>query len=116
MSSPPALNNIEVYRGTDYSSGYIFQNEASDGTITPLNLNGATILAQAWDEEREFKYADFAVTYTDRPNGEFSIALSDDLTLHFPDVAYYDVVLVSTGGIRETYVKGKITTLMGYSR
>ena len=116
MSSPPALQNLEIYRGTDYSAGYILSNEASDGTITPLNLNGATILAQVWDEDREYKYADFAVTYIDRPNGEFNLKLSDDLTLHFPDVAFYDVVLVNTGADREPYVKGKITTLMGYSR
>ena len=116
MAISPALRNFILQRGSDWSEQYIFKSTQTDGSEVPMDLSGSSVLAQAWDEEREFKYADFAVTYTDRPNGEFSIALSDDLTLHFPDVAYYDVVLVSTGGIRETYVKGKITTLMGYSR
>lgn len=116
MSSPPAIENLEFYRGTDWTSTYIFANEDASGNVTPHNLNGQTILAQAWDKNRTYKYADFAVTYTDRPNGEFSLKITDDLTLQFPDIAYYDVVLVSTGGDRETYVKGKINTLMGYSR
>ena len=116
MSSPPAIENLELYRGSDWSSGYIFASEAADGTVTPDNLGGKTILAQAWDKNRTFKYADFAVDYTDRPNGEFVLSLTDDLTLQFPDTAYYDVVLVNANGIREPYVKGKITTLMLYSR
>ena len=116
MSSPPALQNLEIYRGTDHSAGYIFSNEAADGTVTPLNLNGATILAQVWDKERKYKYADFEVTYTDRPAGEFFLKLPDTVTLHLPDIAYYDVVLLNTGADREPYVRGVITTLMGYSR
>ncbi len=116
MSSPPAIENLELYRGIDWSSGYIFASEDANGTVTPDNLQGKTIIAQAWDKDRTFKYADFAVDYTDRPNGEFSLSLTDDLTLQFPDTAYYDVVLINANGIRESYVKGEITTLMGYSR
>ena len=116
MSTPPVIHNLEVYKATDWGYSYVFSSEAADGTVTPTNLNGATILAQAWDEERDFKYADFGVTYDDRVNGQFSLALTDDQTAHFPDELYYDVVLIQSGGDRETYIKGKIKTNMGYSR
>lgn len=116
MSTPPVIHDLEVYRATDWGFSYVFSSEAADGTVTPTDLGGATILAQAWDEERDFKYADFGVVYNDRTNGKFSLKLTDEQTVHFPDELYYDVVLINTGGDRETYIKGKIKTNMGYSR
>ena len=116
MSTPPVIHDLEIYRATDWGFSYVFSSEAADGTVTPTNLNGASILAQAWDEDRDFKYADFGVTYDNRANGEFSLALTDEQTVHFPDELNSDVVLLESGGNRETYIKGKIKTNMGYSR
>ena len=114
--SDPVIHDFKVYRGNDWSYSYVFSSEAADGTETPTDLNGASILAEAWDFEREHKYASFVITYIDRTAGSFSLALTDDMTVNFPDKLYYDVVLLSTGGIREPYITGEITTKMGYSR
>ena len=36
--------------------------------------------------------------------------------MDFPDELYYDVVVTNTTGEKETYVKGKIKVLQGYTR
>ena len=114
--SDPVIFDFKVWRGNDWSYNFVFSSEAADGTETPTNLNGSTLLAQAWDEERDFKYADFVITYIDRTAGSFSLKLTDDQTVNFPNELYYDVVLLNSAQDREPYITGKITTQMGYSR
>ena len=48
--------------------------------------------------------------------GKFKLSLTDDQTVDFPDELYYDVVVTNTTGEKETYVKGKIKVLQGYTR
>ena len=116
MSSPPALQNLEIYRATDWNQEYLFENEQADGSFTAMDLAGFTIESEAWDEERDYKFADIAVAYTDRPNGKFKLSLTDDQTVNFPDELFYDVVVTNSTGEKETYVKGKIKVLQGYTR
>mgnify|MGYP003137607510 FL=1 len=116
MSTPPVIHNLDIYKGADWGFSYIFSSEASDGTVTPTDLTGGQILAQAWDEERDFKYADFGVTYIDRQNGSFSLSLTDEQTVHFPEKLNYDIVFVSSGGQKEPYIKGEINCFILYSR
>ena len=116
MSSPPAMQNLEIYRATDWFQEYILETEQTDGSFTAMDLAGFTITSQAWDEERDYKFADFVVGYTDRTNGKFKLSLTDDQTVDFPDELYYDVVVTNTTGEKETYVKGKIKVLQGYTR
>ena len=53
---------------------------------------GFTVAAQVWEETRTTKYADFAVTYTNRTTGTIDIALTDTQTATFtPDLLKYDV-------------------------
>ena len=116
MSSPPALQDFDVYRATDWNQEYLIENEQTDGSYTAMDLAGFSVLSQAWVKDRDFKYADFIVTYTDRPNGKIKLSLTDDQTIHFPDELQYDIVLINSTGERETYVKGTITVYPGYSR
>ena len=116
MSSPPALQNLEIYRATDWNQEYLFENEQADGSFTAMDLAGFTIESEAWDEERDYKFADFAVAYTDRANGKFKLSLTDDQTVNFPDELYYDVMLTNTNGLKEYYVEGKITVSQSYTR
>ena len=83
-----------------------------------MDLTGFTIEAQAWDEEREFKYADFNVTASSDNLlvGKFFLTLTDVQTLNFPDELYYDVMLTNTNGLKEYYVEGKITVSQSYTR
>lgn len=114
--SDPVIFDFKVYRGNDWGYNFVFSSEATDGTETPTNLNGSTILAEAWDFEREHKYASFVITYIDKTAGSFRLALTDDQTVNFPDELHYDVVLLNPSQDREPYITGKITTKMGYSR
>ena len=71
--------------------------------------------AQAWDKQRSTKYADFAVAYLNRVNGEVTISMTDAQTVLLPDVVYYDVLVTSAGGLKDYYLEGQITVSQGYT-
>lgn len=111
MSVQPGTYNILLQRRADYSMALQFK----DSTGTPINLTSWVVYAQAWNKERTTKYADFAVTYTNRPNGQVSLALTDTQTTSFPDECYYDVLLENPSGLREYYLEGVIYISQGYT-
>jgi hypothetical protein len=111
MSVAPGAYNISLQRRADYVLALQFK----DGTGAVINLTSWTAYAQVWDRTRTTKYADFAVTYTNRPNGQISIALTDTQTTSFPDECFYDVLLENPSGIREYYLEGIVYVSQGYS-
>ena len=116
MAISPALRNFILQRGSDWKEQYIFKSTQTDGSEVAMDLSGSSITAQAWDEERDVKYADFGVVYDDKPNGKFSLVLTDNQTVDFPDELYYDVLLTNSSGLKEYYIEGKITVSQGYTR
>jgi len=111
MAISPGTYNISLQRRADYSITLQFK----DSTNTAINLTGWTVAAQAWNQERTTKYADFAVTYTDRSTGTVAIALADDQTALLPNEAYYDVLLTNASGLKEYYLEGIIYVSEGYT-
>lgn len=111
MAVYPGTFNIRLQRRADYSLSL----QLKDSTGTPINLTSWTAYAQAWNHDRTTKYADFAVTYTDRPTGQIAIALTDTQTTSFPDECYYDVLLENPSGLREYYLEGAIYVSEGYT-
>ena len=105
------MDNFTLQRRADYSLDLQFK-DSSDAAI---DLTGYTVYAQAWNEERTTKSADFTVSYTNRSNGQVSISLTDTQTATFPDQLYYDVLLEDTGGTREYYLEGIIFVSQGYT-
>lgn len=111
MAVQPGTYNFTLQRRADYSLDLQFK----DGNDTAVNLTGYTVYAQAWNEGRSTKYADFAVTYVDRSNGQITIGLTDTQTAGFPDELRYDVLLEDSGGTREYYLEGVIFVSQGYT-
>jgi hypothetical protein len=111
MAISPGTYNITLQRRADYSITLQFK----DSTDTPINLTGWTVAAQAWNQARTSKYADFTVTYTNRATGTVAIALTDDQTAIFPSEAYYDVLLTNPSGLKEYYLEGVIYVNEGYT-
>jgi hypothetical protein len=111
MAIAPGTYNISLQRRADYSVTLVFK----DSTGTAINLTGWTVEAQAWNQARTTKYADFTVTYTNRATGTIAIALTDVQTALFPDEAYYDVLLTNTAGLKEYYLEGVIYISEGYT-
>lgn len=111
MAVYPGTFNIRLQRRADYSLSLQFK----DSTETPINLTGWTVYAQAWNKTRTTKYADFTITYVDRPLGQVSIALTDTQTASFPDECYYDVLLENPSNIREYYLEGTVYVSEGYT-
>jgi hypothetical protein len=111
MAISPGTYNISLQRRADYSVVLQFK-DSSDAAI---NLTGWTVQAQAWNQGRTTKYADFAVTYTDRAAGTVAIALTDEQTASFPNEAYYDVLLTNASGLKEYYLEGVIYVSEGYT-
>ena len=111
MSVQPGQHNISLQRRADYDLSLQFE----DSTGAGINLTGWTAYAQVWDVGRTVKYADFAITYTNRATGSISIALTDTQTAAFPDEAYYDVLLEDSSGLRNYYLEGIMYVSQGYT-
>ena len=118
MAIQPGTYNFPLQRRADHSITLQFK----DGSGTAINLTGWTVAAQAWNEGRTSKYADFAVTYTNLSTGTVAIALTAAQTILLPVTVpftppevYYDVLLTNPGGLKEYYVEGYITVSEGYT-
>ena len=112
MAIQPGTYNMTVQRRADFSLQLVFKDSNSNA----INLTGYTVYAQCWDEGRNIKYGDFAITYTNRVTGTIDIALTDVQTATFEtDTLAYDVLLENTSGLREYYLEGVITMSEGYT-
>jgi hypothetical protein len=111
MAIAPGTYNISLQRRADYSVTLQFK----DSTGTAINLTGWTVAAQAWNQTRTTKYADFTVTYTNRSTGTIAIALTSVQSATLPDEAYYDVLLTNPSGLKEYYLEGIIYVSEGYT-
>ena len=111
MAVSPGTYSITLQRRADYSVTLQFK----DSTGAAINLTGWTVAAQAWNQGRTTKYADFTVTYTNLVTGTVAIALTDTQTATFPNEAYYDVLLTNPSGLKEYYLEGVIYVSEGYT-
>ena len=112
MAITPGTYNMTVQRRSDHSIQLVFK----DSNNAAINLTGFTVAAQVWEETRTTKYADFAVTYTNRTTGTVDIALTDVQTATFsPEILKYDVVLTNASGLKEYYLEGTIFVSEGYT-
>lgn len=111
MAVSPGTYNISLQRRADYSVTLQFK----DSTNSAINLTGWSVQAQIWNEGRTTKYADFAVSYTNRSQGIVSLALTSSQTTTFPDQMNYDVLLTNPSGLKEYYLEGQIYVSEGYS-
>ena len=112
MAISPGTYNMTVQRRSDHSVPIVLK----DNSGTAINLTGFTVAAQVWDESRSTKYADWAITYTDRTNGIIDMNLADTDTANFtPNVLFYDVLLTEPGGSKNYYLEGKLFISEGYT-
>ena len=112
MAISPGTYNMTIQRRSDHSVQLVFK----DSNNAAISLNGYTVEAQVWEETRSIKYADFAVTYTNRGLGTVDIALTDTQTATFlPSSLKYDVLLTDPNGLKEYYLEGTITMSEGYT-
>lgn len=111
MAVQPGTYNFTLQRRADYSLDLQFKD--SSGSV--IDLTGYTAYAQAWNEGRTTKSADFTVTYTNRSNGQIKISLTDTQTTTFPDELRYDVLLENPSGEREYYLEGIVFVSQGYT-
>lgn len=116
MAISPALRNFTLQRGMDWSEQYIFKSTQADGSEVAMDLTGYTVASEAWDKDRDVKYATFGVVYDDKQAGKVSLVLTDIQTENFPDELYYDVLLTNSNGLKEHYIEGRITVSQGYTR
>jgi|TARA_B100001939_G_scaffold220484_1_gene189767 hypothetical protein len=111
MAVQPGTYNFTLQRRSDHSLDLQFK----DSNNAAIDLTGYTVYAQAWDEGRTTKSADFTVVYTNRSNGQIQISLTDTQTATFPDELRYDVLLENSSGLREYYLEGIIFVSQGYT-
>lgn len=111
MSIQPATYNLLIQRRADYRLQITIKNPNG----SPVNLTGATLYAQAWDEARENQYIDFAVVYTDRANGVFQITLDSADTESIPCECFWDLMLEDSTGFKQYYLEGMVFVSQGYA-
>jgi hypothetical protein len=111
MAISPGTYNTTLQRRADFALDLQFK----DGSSSPINLTGWSVIAQAWNQDRTVKYADFAITYTNRLTGSVSALLTYAQTALFPDEVFYDVMLVNPANLREYYLEGTLYVSEGYS-
>ena len=112
MAIEPGIYNFTLQRRSDHTIPLIFK----DSNNAAINLTGFTVAAQVWEQTRTTKYADFAVTYTNRGAGTIDIALTDVQTATFsPNLLKYDVLLTNPSGLKEYYLEGDIFMSEGYT-
>ena len=111
MAVAPGTYNISLQRRADYNVTLQFK----DSNNTAINLTGWTVAAQVWNQGRTTKYADFAVTYTNRSTGTIAIALTSVQAATLPDEAFYDVLLTNPAGLKEYYLEGIMYVSEGYT-
>lgn len=112
MSIQPGQYNIpDMQRRADYD----LQLQFKDANGNPVDLTNWTVYAQVWNKERTTKYADWAVTYTNRSIGSVSLALTDTQTETFPDECQWDVLLENPSGLRNYWLEGTIYVSEGYT-
>jgi hypothetical protein len=112
LAITPGTYNMTVQRRSDHAIQLVFKDSDSNA----INLSGYTVEAQVWEETRTTKYADFAVTYTNRSTGTIDIALTDTQTATFsPNILKYDVLLTNPSGLKEYYLEGNIFMSEGYT-
>ena len=104
--------NLVLDQGVDFEATFTVRNEDQSS----LNLTGYTVAAQVYDESRSTKYADWAITYTDRANGIIDMNLADTDTANFtPSILFYDVLLTDGSGSKNYYLEGKLFVSEGYT-
>lgn len=111
MAISPGTYNISLRRRASYGVTLQFNDSAN----AAINLTGWTVAAQCWNQARTTKYADFAITYTNRATGTIALALTDTQTASFPNEAYYDVLLTNPSNLKEFYLQGIIYVTEGYT-
>ena len=112
MAIIPAIKDFTVDRRADFGLRLTFK----DSTGTGINLTGYTVAAQVWEETRTTKYADWAVTYSNRTSGIVDIKLTDEQTATFsPNELKYDVLLTDGNGDKNYYLQGTLYISEGYT-
>lgn len=112
MSVQPGRFDItDMQRRADYD----LQLQFKDANGNPVDLTNWIVYAQVWNKERTTKYADWAVTYTDRSIGSVSLAVTDTQTETFPNECQWDVLLENPAGLRNYWLEGAIYINEGYS-
>ena len=112
MAISPGLHSFTLQRRADYDMPLVFK----DGDNNAVDLTGYTVESQVWDVERSTKYADFAVTYTDRSAGSVKLVLTDTQTATYtPSELRYDVLLTNGSGLKEYWLEGSIFVDEGYT-
>ena len=112
MAISAGTYNMTVQRRSDHNIQLVFK----DSNNAAIDLTGFTVEAQVWEETRTTKYADFAVTYTNRSTGTVDIGLTDTQTATFsPNLLKYDVLLTNPSGLKEYYLEGSIFMSEGYT-
>lgn len=74
----------------------------------PVNLNGYTVLASIWrDERRREKLADLLVVYVNRALGSIKLRLPHTVTRLVVRDGFWDLLVIEPSGDRDYWLEGQ---------
>ena len=112
MAIIPAHKDFELVRRSDFD----MRLTVKDNSGSAINLQGYTVAGEVYNEDRSTKFADWTITYTDRPNGIVDVSLSDDQTTTFSlNELFYDFKYTQPNGKENVYIRGTLFILEGYT-
>jgi hypothetical protein len=106
MSAKPARQDINIYKGRDFSRSYAVKDSA--GVAIPLT--GHTIKAQlrATEQRTGTLIKDFAVV-VDEPAGTFVVSMSDTDTGEITQNAgFYDILAIDAAANDNIWIYGEV--------
>lgn len=82
----------------------------------PVNLNGFTVIAQIWeDERRRAKLSDLTVTYVNRGLGQIKLSLTRSQTRLICRSGYWDMLVIEPAGTADYWLEGQAVLDTGLS-
>ena len=112
MAINPGIKDFEVVRRNDFPLTLTIK----DGYGAKINFKYKDGYPPTINHERETKFADFSITFTNRPNGTVDIKLTDTQTSTFsPHELKYDFQLIEPDGDKFPYLTGTLYIKEGFS-
>jgi len=106
--------NLIIDQGVDFSQTFNLESTSTDAA---LNLTGYTGASQLRKHSGSKSSYQFTVSFPDRENGQIKLALSDNITNRIKPGRYiYDVILTSSGGLKERVVEGSVLVREGATK
>ena len=115
---------MNIAQNEDWAVPFVYQAQASDGTLSPIDLSGSLLKLEIRVQESDyeaivfsFSSPDDGIFITDAVNGMFTITITRDKSARLAPGTYVtDLVRLMPSGYQERIWEGSCTVVEGTTR